>query len=218
MTYPSDDTDILLHIRWTEGADLSFTINPYLDTPATLKDLVYQAAPHTSNKKLRLIYNGKILDNDRTLLYRYGLEIPGTFVHCVVSEHVSYDYTKTAKKPSKTTAGFDRLVASGFNQEEIRSIRTQFHRMHQTPYDGQEPTEQLQQLEEQWMDETGETVPEGSIQGTYKEMMWGLILGFFLGILCIFWVRETVFTRRHQLGILVGMFLNISFGYMHVYH
>jgi hypothetical protein len=56
------------------------------------------------------------------------------------------------------------------------------------------------------------------IQGTYKEMMWGLILGFFLGILCIFWVRETVFTRRHQLGILVGMFLNISFGYMHVYH
>lgn len=40
MTYPSDQTDISLHIRWTEGADLSFTVDPYLDTPATLKDLV----------------------------------------------------------------------------------------------------------------------------------------------------------------------------------
>lgn len=55
-------------------------------------------------------------------------------------------------------------------------------------------------------------------QGTYQEMMWGLMLGFFLGILCIFWVRESVFTRRHQLGILGGMFLNVSFGYMHVCH
>ncbi|KAF7721226.1 hypothetical protein EC973_005088 [Apophysomyces ossiformis] len=32
--------------------------------------------------------------------------------------------------------GFDRLRESGFNEEEIRSIRTQFHRMHGTAYDG----------------------------------------------------------------------------------
>ncbi|KAI8330873.1 DUF2407 C-terminal domain-containing protein [Chlamydoabsidia padenii] len=215
MTYPGNNTDILIHIRWSEGADLSFTVSPFLDTPGTLKDHIYQASPHTLNKKLRLIYNGKILDNDMKPLVVYGLRTSGAFIHCVVSEHVSY--TKTTKKATKTT-GFDRLVASGFNQEEIRSIRTQFHRMHHTAYDGQEPTEQLQQLEEQWMDETGETVPEGSLQGTYKEMLWGLILGFFLGILCIFWVRESVFTRRHQLGIMVGMFINITFGYMHVYH
>lgn len=38
-------------------------------------------------------------------------------------------------------------------------------------------------------------------QNTFKEMMCGLLLGFFLGVLCLFWVRESVFTRRHQMGI-----------------
>ena len=31
-------------------------------------------------------------------------------------------------------------------------------------------------------------------------MLCGLLLGFFLGILCLFWVNESVFTRRHQMG------------------
>ncbi|SAM03773.1 hypothetical protein [Absidia glauca] len=211
-------TDILLHIRWTEGPDLSFSISPSLDTPAILKDLIHQATPHTFTKKLRLIYNGKILDDDTKPLGDYGIRSTGAFVHCMVSDYVQPDPPKNTKNKPSRTGGFDRLLNSGFNQEEIRSIRTQFHRMRETPYDGQEPTEQLQQLEEQWMDQTGELLPEGTAQGTYQEMMWGLMLGFFLGILCVFWVRESVFTRRHQLGILAGMFLNVSFGYMHVCH
>ncbi|KAI7878748.1 hypothetical protein K492DRAFT_132333 [Lichtheimia hyalospora FSU 10163] len=112
--------------------------------------------------------------------------------------------------------GFDRLRESGFNEEEIRDIRTQFHRTHGSSYD--EATEQTMALEEQWMENTGEMLPDGLIQGTYKEMMWGLLLGFFLGILCIFWFRESVFTRRHQMGIVAGMLINISFGVLHVYH
>ncbi|KAI8092860.1 DUF2407 C-terminal domain-containing protein [Halteromyces radiatus] len=210
--------NILIYIRWTEGSDLPLHVAPFSDTPANIKNSIYQVNPNTTNKKLRLIYNGKILDNDSKPLNEYGLQISGSFIHCVVSDHVPVNCSKSIKRKTDSIRGFDRLLNSGFNQEEIRSIRTQFHRMHQTPYDGQEPTEQLLQFEEQWMDQTGETVPEGTIQGTYKEMMWGLMLGFFLGILCVFWVRESVFTRRHQLGILAGMFLNVSFGYMHVYH
>ncbi|KAG0169529.1 hypothetical protein DFQ28_003607 [Apophysomyces sp. BC1034] len=114
--------------------------------------------------------------------------------------------------------GFDRLRESGFNEEEIRSIRTQFHRMHGTAYDGGDPTDQVRQLEEQWMDSTGEVLPDGTIQGAYKEMMWGLMLGFFLGVLCLFWFRESVFTRRHQMGIVAGMLINVSFGVLHVYY
>ena len=57
-----------------------------------------------------------------------------------------------------------------------------------------------------------------AVQGTYKEMMWGLILGFFLGVICLFWFRESVFTRRHQLGIVAGILINISFGVLHVYY
>lgn len=40
------------------------------------------------------------------------------------------------------------------------------------------------------------------IVGTVKEMFCGLLLGFFLGVLNLFWFKETVFTRRHQMGIL----------------
>lgn len=57
-----------------------------------------------------------------------------------------------------------------------------------------------------------------AVQGTYKEMMWGLIFGFFLGIICLFWFRESVFSRRQQMGIIAGMLINISFGVLHVYY
>ena len=57
--------------------------------------------------------------------------------------------------------GFDRLRESGFTEEDIRNIRTQFHRLHGTSFDSV-PTEEARNLEEQWMDNTGETLPDGS--------------------------------------------------------
>lgn len=57
--------------------------------------------------------------------------------------------------------GFDRLRESGFTEEDIRNIRTQFHRLHGTPFE-EGPTEEARNLEEQWMDNTGETLPDGS--------------------------------------------------------
>lgn len=41
-------------------------------------------------------------------------------------------------------------------------------------------------------------------QSSFKEMLCGLLLGLFLGVLCLFWVRESVFTRRHQMGIMTS--------------
>jgi hypothetical protein len=66
-------------------------------------------------------------------------------------------------------------------------------------------------------------------------MFCGLLLGFFLGVLNLFWFKETVFTRRHQmgilymshlyyfflfaqLGILAGMLINVYYGITHVIH
>jgi hypothetical protein len=57
--------------------------------------------------------------------------------------------------------GFDRLRESGFTEEDIRNIRTQFHRLHGTQFE-EGPTEEARNLEEQWMDNTGETLPDGS--------------------------------------------------------
>lgn len=49
-------------------------------------------------------------------------------------------------------------------------------------------------------------------------MMCGLLLGFFLGVLCLFWFKESVFTRRHQMGIVAGMLINVYCGVVHVYY
>ncbi|KAI8368258.1 DUF2407 C-terminal domain-containing protein [Radiomyces spectabilis] len=218
-----------VHIRWTEGQDLVFRLSPATDTIADIKQKIRQSAPHTSNKKIRLIHNGRILEDASTLL-DYGLgkiisnssskaKIPPpspVYIHCSISDYITSE--RDNNRPQLTIpSGFDRLRESGFNEEEIQSIRTQFHRMHGTEFNG-ESTEETRRLEEQWMDNTGDTLPDGTIQGTYKEMMWGLMLGFFLGVLCLFWFRESVFTRRHQMGILAGMLINISFGVLHVYY
>lgn len=57
-------------------------------------------------------------------------------------------------------------------------------------------------MEERWMEHTGSMLPEVD-QSSFKEMMCGLLLGFFLGVLCLFWFKESVFTRRHQIGIYI---------------
>jgi hypothetical protein len=131
--------------------------------------------------------------------------------------------------------GFDRLRESGFTEEDIGNIRTQFHRLHGTSFEGTN-TEETRTLEEQWMENTNDTLPDGSklyddkavivyntplsiaLQGTYGEMFLGLTLGFFMGILCLFWFRESIFSRRHQMGIVAGILINVSFGILHVYY
>jgi hypothetical protein len=51
------------------------------------------------------------------------------------------------------------------------------------------------------------------MEGTHLDMLWGLMVGFFVGIIILFWIKEQgLFTRRQQMGIIVGMLLNISFG------
>ncbi|KAJ8652996.1 hypothetical protein O0I10_011377 [Lichtheimia ornata] len=237
MTESVDYYDSLdVHVRWADGTDLVITISPTQDTVGTLKHKIQQLVPErTSQKYIRLIHTGRILDNDQQTLSHYGLgkfmrsdtsklPIPPpspVYIHCSVSDHRSSDQhsndNANGENNTRPLMGFDRLRESGFNEEEIRDIRAQFHRTHGSSYDG-EATEQTMALEEQWMENTGEMLPDGLIQGTYKEMMWGLLLGFFLGILCLFWFRESVFTRRHQMGIVAGMLINISFGVLHVYH
>lgn len=87
------------------------------------------------------------------------------------------------------------------------------------------------------MQHSGSVLPEEE-HSSFKEMMCGLLLGFFLGVLCLFWFKESVFTRRHQIGnyymplllhayninhfhikkgILAGMAINVSCGVIHVY-
>ncbi|KAK4513127.1 uncharacterized protein ATC70_012921 [Mucor velutinosus] len=213
-----------IHIRWNNGQDLLLTVSLYNDNMGDIKQLIRKnAVEQTSKKTIRLIHRGQLLNNDLYTLSDYGIQQQHIFIHCALSDpiiptNIIYDIETTDKNDS--ISGFDKLRESGYNEEEIRSIRLQFHQMQSTSnyVDGEPPSDQDLQLEEEWMEHTGRRLPEGYAQGSFKEMMCGLLLGCFLGVLCLFWVRESVFTRRHQMGILAGMLINVSCGINYVYY
>ncbi|KAG2210844.1 hypothetical protein INT46_000342 [Mucor plumbeus] len=215
-------TDI--HIRWNNGQDLILKVSLFDDNIGFIKQLIRKnALEQTSKKTIRLIHRGQLLNNDLYTLSDYGVQQQNTFIHCALSDpiiptNIIYDIETTTKNDS--ISGFDKLRESGYNDEEIRSIRLQFHQMQPSSnyIDGEQPNDQEIQLEEEWMEHTGRRLPEGSAQGSIKEMACGLLLGCFLGVLCLFWFRESVFTRRHQMGILAGMLINVSCGINYVYY
>ncbi|KAG0208381.1 hypothetical protein BGX33_006296 [Mortierella sp. NVP41] len=138
----------------------------------------------------------------------------------------------TAVKKGKAVAtGFDRLREAGFSEDEIRSIRRQFHASRGTVTSmvgengiavgldqDEDASARARRIEEEWIDQHGaETLPEG-LEGSYGEMVWGLMLGFFMGLIVMFWFKEATFSRRQQMGIIAGMMINIGFGVLHLYY
>ncbi|KAF9181421.1 hypothetical protein BGZ51_005450, partial [Haplosporangium sp. Z 767] len=108
--------------------------------------------------------------------------------------------------------GFDRLREAGFSEDEIRSIRRQFHASRGTLDSAvgengiavgldqdEDANARARRIEEEWIDQHGaETLPDG-LEGSYGEMVWGLMLGFFMGLIALFWFKEATFSRRQQM-------------------
>ncbi|KAI8081900.1 uncharacterized protein B0P05DRAFT_468736 [Gilbertella persicaria] len=160
-----------LHIRWSDRQDLILRVST-LDSISTIKDKIRQSSDSTGDKYIRLIHSGRVLEDNKTLR-EYGigkivradskakLEPPApVYFHCSLSDYIPN--TQNNQPQMTPPTGFDRLRESGFTEEDIRNIRTQFHRLHGTSFDDNVPTEEARNLEEQWMDNTGETLPDGS--------------------------------------------------------
>ncbi|KAF9940455.1 hypothetical protein BGZ67_007591 [Mortierella alpina] len=127
--------------------------------------------------------------------------------------------------------GFDRLREAGFSEDEIRSIRRQFHASRGTITStvgengiavgldqDEDASTRARRIEEEWIDQHGaETLPDG-LEGSYGEMVWGLMLGFFMGLIALFWFKEATFSRRQQMGIFAGLMINLGFGVLHLYY
>lgn len=111
------------------------------------------AIEQTSKKTIRLIHRGQLLKDDEKTLFDYGIRNNSIFIHCALSDPIIPTNTITStetvlqKKVKKrklndiifhakhffqSVSGFDKLSESGYNDEEIRSIRTQFH-LHASP-------------------------------------------------------------------------------------
>jgi len=61
------------------------------------------------------------------------------------------------------------------------------------------------------------TLPDGLPIGSYSQMLTGLLLGFFGGLIPLFWFKEAVFTPYQKVGIVAGVFLSGIFGLTHLY-
>jgi hypothetical protein len=58
-------------------------------------------------------------------------------------------------------------------------------------------------------------VLEIRLQGSHEDLLWGMVVGFFIGVVVLFWIKEHgMFNRRQQMGIIVGLLINTSLGVM----
>ncbi|KAG0182948.1 hypothetical protein DFQ29_001092 [Apophysomyces sp. BC1021] len=136
---------------------------------ANIKEKIRQLSPPAERKYIRLIHNGRILDDTRSL-HTYGIGKPmqteaksllplpsPVYLHCSLSDYIPK--APVMKTPQTTQlTGFDRLRESGLTEDDIRNIRAQFHFLHSTT----DTTVEARNLEERWIDNAGDTLPDES--------------------------------------------------------
>ncbi|KAJ3569600.1 hypothetical protein NP233_g4945 [Leucocoprinus birnbaumii] len=152
------------------------------------------------------------------------------------------DMAEDEKEPEvqlRPVRGFDRLAVAGFSEADIANFRRQFHNQSSSNYldmdfeTEEEYDEHFRTLEEQWidsMDGAGSAILSQSSSTNSSAMLQGTMVGFFFPILpfffmknqkpAVFWEDGTesdptsnvVFSRRMQMGLVIGFLANVLFG------
>lgn len=135
-----------------------------------LKTTIREKANDCGNKRLRLIYNGRVL-NEATDFKKdifeprlrqqeqsgEHVEEEKIYVHCVIGEELTTEQlaqeNKLDNKPQQRTTtpeviGFDRLLQQGFSLEDISDLRRQFVLIYGTNLPSRR-TDQINDLEEE---------------------------------------------------------------------
>lgn len=140
-------------------------------------------------------------------------------------------------EPTPAPQGFDRLLSSGFTPQEVAALRTQFQAnvsFTHTPDTMPSPTT-LRAMEDRWLDSTatdpsvaalggsaGEAADAGwgagftAEEGGLDDMLYGYFTGFFWALPAMIWGfrEEGVWPRRRQLAVVMGVVLNVLFGFL----
>lgn len=132
----------------------------------------------------------------------------------------------------------DRLQEAGFTAEEIADLRRQFaasrpdSHLETNPVLGldDDGDDHARALEELWMEGMGnqeatESSPSSHqlcmlhwltvviySAGEYMTLLKGVCLGFLFPLIPLLWFRGPTFSRRMQMGITAGLFVNVTFG------
>lgn len=162
----------------------------------------------------------------------------------IIDNSTNSDATHDVRRRSSTTTapqpqaqGFDRLLSTGFTPAEVAMLRSQFQTnlsFTHTPDTMPSPA-QMRVLEDRWLDSGGND-PSSSLAGSadggtgdagwgagfaveeggLDDMLWGYMTGFFwpLGSLVWGFREEGVWTRRRQVAVVMGVLINVIFGFM----
>eukprot|EP01080_Neovahlkampfia_damariscottae_P006383 gene6383-10390_t len=209
-----------------------FTIKVNVDTKTVrdLKNKIPKFCPEVDfkGKWIRLLYRGKFLE-DHLSLKSTKLE-DGDSMQCILSDKKPPEsYGRKNKNRLKPIIeeefyepkGFDRLSESGFSEEEIEEMRTQFYRNKKELIDsineGKITDEQLYEMEDEWInDENNQTTnleeeENENMQGDLYDMFFGLVFGFFLSFISLIFMLERGTSSKMRYGILSGLLINFAF-------
>ncbi|KAF9460747.1 DUF2407 C-terminal domain-containing protein [Collybia nuda] len=148
------------------------------------------------------------------------------------------DEGKTQTAQLRPARGFDRLSSVGFSEADIANFRRQFHSQSSSNYldvdfeTEEEYDEHARALEEQWIDsiDNAGTASLSQASASNSTVLQGILLGFFFPLIPFFFMRHTkppvfwedgsdyeppgnvIFSRRMQMGLVVGFLVNVLFG------
>ncbi|QIW97271.1 hypothetical protein AMS68_002789 [Peltaster fructicola] len=136
----------------------------------------------------------------------------------------SFKSTQDVHTTTPAPQGFDRLLSAGFTQAEVATLRSQFLAIqsHTHTPDTMPTGPALLALEERWLEQPNANTANGNgmaeIDGDdgLDDMLWGSLVGFFwpIGVMCWLIREEGVWSRRRQLMVLLGVFINLMFGFL----
>ncbi|EME30549.1 hypothetical protein Gasu_22190 isoform 1 [Galdieria sulphuraria] len=193
-------------------------------------------------KRIRLIYSGKLLSEGSSRLVDSKIEdgsyvhcVISDEVNVTSAGRTSNNQERSERlqtripvvDPHSEYRGLDRLREAGFTEDEIAVLRRQFARSQGLNPDHLEETGDLRDLEERWMADastheitvgdleggafTDESV-FGESEGTVHDFVFGLLVGFLLGIIVLVFLLDRGLPRKRKLGILAGVVGNLLFG------
>lgn len=185
------------------------------------------------NRRLRLIRNGRVLNDQMDLSTEvFGRNSaaasnadaaaaagpPKIYIHCSIGDILSptdlakeneYDQRVPTRSTLPELRGFDRLRSTGFSDDDIAQLRQQFGRLY--GYGG--TNEDMTNMEEQWIDTGVQDGPADiNLGGDYVDDLIGILVGMFLGVLALFFLKENnLFSKRQQKSMVAGILVNFSF-------
>lgn len=159
INYDVDDVNKLVNVVW-------------------LKTTIRNKVPQCANKRLRLIYNGRVL-NEKTdfkkEVLKPQLNLDQIYIHCVIGDELTKEQlaqeNQLDNRPQEVSTnpeviGFDRLLQQGFSQDDITDLRRQFLLIYGTDSNAstggdiadveedEHRQNRLRQLEERWIEST----------------------------------------------------------------